>query len=259
MTSMTSMRPLVARARARGRVSGRRVASRARADDRDGGSLLDAMEDACPVPRDQRPASQLAELRDGFVLSWPALGAGPYALRMGGLFGFLYAAVAYPIACGSYDPGTQFAETCVSALVGASGATAAMALNMYNGWSYVRDRLLSATVEYEETGWYDGQVYVKDPEMLARDRLLGTYTARPVVELLRKTLFACGATAMVSLVALKVIDAPSGSVRGEYGANMGYYSESSAARYEEDEDEDEDADVSTEAFNPSSTAPALED
>jgi len=67
-----------------------------------------------------------------------------------------------------------------------------MALNMYNGWTYVEDRLLSATVEYEETGWYDGQVYVKDPEMLARDRLLGMYTVRPVVETLRKTLFGCG-------------------------------------------------------------------
>lgn len=43
-------------------------------------------------------------------------------------------------------------------------------------------------MEYEETGWYDGQVYVKDPEMLARDRLLGTYTVRPIVERLRKTL-----------------------------------------------------------------------
>ncbi len=39
-------------------------------------------------------------------------------------------------------------------------------------------RLLSATVEYEETGWYDGQVWVKTPQMLMRDRLLGTYQVR---------------------------------------------------------------------------------
>jgi hypothetical protein len=26
------------------------------------------------------------------------------------------------------------------------------------GWQHVGDRLISATVEYEETGWYDGQV-----------------------------------------------------------------------------------------------------
>ena len=60
---------------------------------------------------------------------------------------------------------------------------------IYNNWSYVRDRLLSATVEYEETGWYDGQTYVKDPEML-EGPAPGTYTVRPIVERLRKTLLA---------------------------------------------------------------------
>jgi hypothetical protein len=47
---------------------------------------------------------------------------------------------------------------------------------MYLGWAYVGNRLLSATVEYEETGWYDGQVWVKTPEVLARDRLLGSFS-----------------------------------------------------------------------------------
>ena len=35
--------------------------------------------------------------------------------------------------------------------------------------------------------------------MLARDRLLGTYTVRPIVERLRKTLLACGAGGFISL------------------------------------------------------------
>lgn len=32
---------------------------------------------------------------------------------------------------------------------------------------------------------YDGQVFVKPPEVLARDRLLGTYEVRPVLARLR--------------------------------------------------------------------------
>lgn len=38
-------------------------------------------------------------------------------------------------------------------------------LSSLQGWSYVGDRLLSAVVPYEETGWYDGQLYVKPPEV----------------------------------------------------------------------------------------------
>lgn len=34
------------------------------------------------------------------------------------------------------------------------------------GWQHVGDRLISATVEYEETGWYDGQVGMLDPVCL---------------------------------------------------------------------------------------------
>ena len=38
-------------------------------------------------------------------------------------------------------------------------------LFMRQGWSYVGDRLLSAVIPYEESGWYDGQMWVKPPEV----------------------------------------------------------------------------------------------
>lgn len=63
---------------------------------------------------------------------------------------------------------------------------------MYLGWAYVGNRLLSATVEYEETGWYDGQVWVKTPQVLARDRLLGSFSVKPVLTRLKNTLVILG-------------------------------------------------------------------
>ncbi len=72
----------------------------------------------------------------------------------------------------------QPAEFCLSAGLGSLLVVAVAVLRIYLGWAYVGDRLLSAAVEYEETGWYDGQVFVKPPEVLARDRLLGSYEVR---------------------------------------------------------------------------------
>ena len=66
----------------------------------------------------------------------------------------------------------------MSAALGALLVVAVAVLRIYLGWAYVGDRLLSAAVEYEETGWYDGQLFVKPPEVLARDRLLGSYEVR---------------------------------------------------------------------------------
>ena len=85
-------------------------------------------------------------------------------------------------------------------------------------------------------------MYVKDPEMLARDRLLGTYTVRPIVERVRKTLLACGAGVFVSLAALNSIDAPQYGVdrpAWESNGGAGFISERSASYYEPQSDEDE--------------------
>ena len=212
------------------------------------GSLLDELDadERCPVPKDQRPASQLREIQESILLGWGGLELKGYLLRLGLLGSFFYFVIAYPIAAYSYNPETQPVEAVICALVGSLTATASFALIIYNNWNYVRNRLLSATVEYEETGWYDGQVYVKDPEMLARDRLLGTYTVRPIVERLRKTLLACGAGVFVSLAALNTIDAPEyGVERQQYeSGGAGFYMETSRTKYEppqtaEEEEEEE--------------------
>ncbi|CAN1284393.1 Protein CONSERVED IN THE GREEN LINEAGE AND DIATOMS 27, chloroplastic [Linum perenne] len=80
-------------------------------------------------------------------------------------------------------------------------------LRIYLGWSYVGDRLLSAVIPYEETGWYDGQMWAKPPEVLARDRLLGSYKVKPVIKMLKQTLVGIGAL-LVSAVSLFVFAIP---------------------------------------------------
>ena len=234
---VASSRALCSIPRARGRSV---VAS---ASDNETGSLLDELDadQRCPVPKDQRPASQLAELQDSLLLGWGGKELGGYVARLGALGSFFYFVLAYPIASYSYDPSTQPFETVVCALSGSFVAVADVRPVVVDEQREHRDRLLSATVAYEETGWYDGQTYVKDPEMLARDRLLGTYVVRPIVERLRKTLLACGLGVFVSLAALNAIDAPEYGVDqraayadggGNVSVSAGFYDARSAARYE---------------------------
>ena len=49
------------------------------------------------------------------------------------------------------------------------------------GWSYVHKRLLSERVEYEESGWYDGQVWEKPLSWRERDLLLAQHEVRPIL------------------------------------------------------------------------------
>ena len=47
----------------------------------------------------------------------------------------------------------QTAEFFLSGAVGAGFVVSLAVLRIFLGWSYVGDRLLSAAVAYEETGW----------------------------------------------------------------------------------------------------------
>ena len=49
-------------------------------------------------------------------------------------------------------------------------------------------RLRQATVPYEESGWYDGQLWVKPEEICNRDRLIVDYEVKPVLQRIRYTL-----------------------------------------------------------------------
>ena len=170
--------------------------------------LLDDAIDACPVPMDQRPSSQLKEVAEGIVSGWGGLDGKSYAVRLTILCGFFFTVIAYPIASETYNPEIQWTEAHVAAMLGSLVAVTAITLTIHNSWDYVRNRLLSATIEYEETGWYDGQVYVKTPEMLAKDRLDGTYVCGPVVERCKRTMLACGAGVFGCAFALNALDAP---------------------------------------------------
>ena len=49
---------------------------------------------------------------------------------------------------------------------------------------------------------YDGQTFVKPPEVLTRDRLLGTYEVKPTLARLKATLLGTGSSLLVSAVLL---------------------------------------------------------
>ena len=92
-----------------------------------------------------------------------------------------------------------------------------VSLRIYLGWKYVADRLMTATLEYEETGWYDGQQFVKPPEILTRDRLLGAYEVRPVMARLRRTLQGTGVALLATALALTVAIKGGADSDGVYG------------------------------------------
>ena len=173
------------------------------------------------IPKDQRPVNELKELREATMYNWALLDPASLALRVALLWAFFFAFAGAPISNVTFDPARQPAEFALAASAGALVPVVAAMLRVYMGWAYVGNRLLSAVVEYEETGWYDGQIWVKPPKVLARDRLLGSYEVKPTLGRLKATLAAAAGLLAAASIGLVGLTEASNDENGMYGRGAG--------------------------------------
>ncbi|XP_021714419.1 uncharacterized protein ycf36-like [Chenopodium quinoa] len=159
------------------------------------------------VPFEQRPVNEYSSLKEASLYSWAELSPPSFFQRLGGMWLTTFTILGMPVAAASFNPSKEPLRFLLASGTGTLFLVSLIVLRIYLGWSYVGDRLLSAVVPYEESGWYDGQMWVKPPEVLARDRLLGSYKVKPVIKMLKQTLVGTGAL-LVSGVLLFIFATP---------------------------------------------------
>jgi hypothetical protein len=148
---------------------------------------LPSQDTPCPVPPAQRPLQEYDQLSRSWFFRWPAANARSLwrALTITWLLSF---PLALLVAGGSiplrHDP---------PRLVIAAGAAAVLLplfllLRQWLGWTYVQKRLVSERVEYEESGWYDGQVWEKPITWRQQDLLVARHQVQPVLARLRQAI-----------------------------------------------------------------------
>lgn len=140
----------------------------------------------CPVPFEQQPINEFADLQESWFFRWALLDLSAYIKPLVVLWCLSWAIVG-PVAAVSFSPGRHLGQFLLSSAAGACIIPLLALLRLGLGWVYVRDRLLKETIFYEESGWYDGQTWTKPAEVLQRDRLIVTYQIQPILQRLRWT------------------------------------------------------------------------
>ena len=140
----------------------------------------------CPVPFDQQPLNEYLSLKKSWLFSWSLSPFRSFVFGLVYLFGIIFVCcssmcvVLYPL---SYVYNSLLVASFISNLF-----IFLVMIRLYLGWSYIVKRLLSATVFYEESGWYDGQVWIKTSDYLIQDRLIGLYQVMPFIVRIKHTL-----------------------------------------------------------------------
>nr|QCI07030.1 hypothetical protein [Haraldiophyllum bonnemaisonii] len=140
----------------------------------------------CPVPFDQQPLNEYLSLKKSSLFLWSTYDTKDYSIVLLLLFLILF------VFCGCFlflffINEINLYKIFIFDLLIVNIILFFICIRLYLGWSYIVKRLLSATVFYEESGWYDGQVWVKTVDSLMQDRLIGLYQIMPYIIRIRYT------------------------------------------------------------------------
>jgi hypothetical protein len=141
----------------------------------------------CPVPEEQQPLNEYRSLADSWFFKWATLDLGAYLkpLLLLWLGSWM---ISGPVSAASFFPTKHPIEFIFWATLGAFILPVIAVARLYLGWAYIRRRLFATKIFYEESGWYDGQMWEKNPEMLDQDRLIAVYEVQPILWRMQLTL-----------------------------------------------------------------------
>ncbi|WP_267383538.1 CGLD27 family protein [Cyanobacterium sp. uoEpiScrs1] len=153
----------------------------------------------CPVPNEQQPVNEYEDLKKSCFFRWATLENKIYWRRITyvGLVGWI---LTSPIAAVSFSPRQSTLLFILCNNLGAGLMVSFIVIQLGLGWCYVGDRLRKKIVFYEESGWYDGQTWLKPPEILARDRLIVSYQIDPILQRLARTEVIIGGIIIADLI-----------------------------------------------------------
>ena len=154
----------------------------------------------CPVPEDQRPLNEFNSIRNSWIISWPLQDKNIFYRNLI-LSWILITPFSLIISYGSdYLKNNIFHLTSIS-FTASLVFPILLLFRQWLSWVYIYKRLNSENIEYEETGWYDGQIWEKPMNWRAKDLLIAQHQVKPILNHIEKIIIILS-TISVSLIYL---------------------------------------------------------
>ena len=134
----------------------------------------------CPVPREQQPTNEFIELSKSIIFSWPKTKKSLILVLI--KFWVVAFILFIVISSGSIYFKTSTLKYILLSLFSSLSIPLLISLRLFIGWNHVFQRLNSERVEYEESGWYDGQVWIKPLVLKEKESLIATNEVKPILK-----------------------------------------------------------------------------
>ena len=137
-------------------------------------------ESKCPVPREQQPTNEFIELSKSKIFTWPKSKKSFSFILLKFWMGTFFIFVV--ISSGSVYFETSTFRYILLSLFSSLSLPFLLSLRLYLGWNHIFKRLTSEKVEYEESGWYDGQIWIKPVKLKQKESLIALLEVKPILK-----------------------------------------------------------------------------
>ena len=134
----------------------------------------------CPVPSNQRPLNEFNSIRNSWIISWPFLERNIFYRKL--ILSWLFVIpISLIISYGSDYLKNNMFELVLVSLTVSIAFPILLLTRQWLSWMYIYKRLNSENIEYEESGWYDGQTWEKPLDWRSKDLLIAQYQVKPIL------------------------------------------------------------------------------
>ena len=137
-------------------------------------------ESKCPVPSEQQPTNEFIELSKSTIYSWPKSKKSLIFVLIKFWIGTFI--IFLVISSGSIYFKSSILKYILLSFFTSLAIPLLISLRLYLGWNHVFKRLNSEKVEYEESGWYDGQVWIKPLVLKEKESLIASIEVKPILK-----------------------------------------------------------------------------
>ena len=134
----------------------------------------------CPVPKDQQPTNEYIELSKSKIFTWPKSKKSFSFILLKFWLGTFFIFVV--ISSGSVYFETSTLKYILLSFFSSLVLPFLLSIRLYLGWSHIFKRLTSEKVEYEESGWYDGQIWIKPLKLKEKELLIALLEVKPILK-----------------------------------------------------------------------------
>ena len=138
----------------------------------------------CPVPKEQQPTNEFLELSNSTLFSL-AKSNKKFSIILISIWlvAFLIFLI---ISTGSNYFNTHLLKYIFLSFFGSLSIPLLITIRLLLGWSHIYKRLNSEIIEYEESGWYDGQIWIKPIALKEKESLIATIEVKPILKNLKQ-------------------------------------------------------------------------